>query len=305
MTETTGFLKPADIRAKADAAFNQPKVEASEQPQPVNDAPQEIAQEQVTEAPQDGEVEQPIEQAAQPKPKTPYIPKPRVDEMVQKAREEGALTAKQEAEQLRQQNLAMAQYIQQNMQKAAPKSEPEIDTSKYLDDELAKEVFAIKKENEQLRNQLGQIVQTTSADKTFGRMEQIETAFAAQNPDYSQAVQHVIALYPSQDMGAKTVWDIATTALKENKNPAAELYAFAKKAGFAAKPAVIKNSPNLAAINRNADKARSIGDISSDVPTTDAPAYDYKKLVGRQGLSDPKKIRELATKIGNRAGNLV
>lgn len=310
MTENTGLAKPSEIRAKADAMFQ--KVEASPAPEPTpQEAPQEPATEvtetdveqvQEGDAPESSEAPQTETQA---KPKTPYIPKPRVDQMVQKAREEATKELLPQLEQERAARLALQNYIQQFVQPKAPEQAPEEPLDDFLDDKLAKVVFDLKRRNEALEAKLGQVEQTTTADKTFNKMEQIEAAFAAQNPDYNQAVQHVIQLYPDQNLGAKTVWDIATTALKQNKNPAAELYAFAKKAGFASKAAELKNSPNLKAIEKNAARTRSVGDIQSDVPSTNAPAYDYGKLVGKHGLSDPKRIRELAKQVNSRAGNLV
>lgn len=226
----------------------------------------------------DGAAEQGKQDEAKAQPDASEEAKKHIDNMKAQARQERekrrAEQAAREAAEARAAQLeANLRQIMAQMQGAQNKApDPEVDVVAALKHTQAQ--LAAERQRQAQEAQQRQVIeqQTHIARTIQTKVEDFEAEFKAENPDYDDALEHVLdtkeaefemaGFSKSQAQAAAAQWamNAAAAMLKTGRNPAEQAYAMAKRLGYQPKGAVTTPDPNAQVAQQNAQKLAAIKD---------------------------------------------
>jgi hypothetical protein len=235
-----------------------------------------------------------------PSKKDYNIPKSRFNKEIEKRKALEAELQKEREDKIRFEEKLKYLTELEEKQKATQQQEPELLQEEVIDPLDAESHNLYMKRISDLENRLNQLnnttQETTQNQRVYNAVTTQEEVFSKLNPDYQDAVNHLINLekevamnFVGEEEAAKVVEQKLKTLVKaglaQNKNIPEMFYGMAKKYGFQAKPkAPSSNTSNIESINRNMDKSAN----TSNLGNTASLKGSGNLVKGTSMLKDPK-----------------
>lgn len=181
-----------------------------------------------------------------------------------------------------------------------------------------KEIQALRKEIDDLKGSTTQNQKSVEAQAFSTTVAQQQAAFERDNPDFSDAFNHVAKLKYQEALrvtsdesraaqyAQKSLAQIAEVFYKRGENVASAMYDLAKDYGYTKKQPAPKKGADIDKIKENIGKTSGIGSIAS---TTASPSYNPSAYMrpenvdkirsGKGGMIDPKKFHKILKGLQN------
>ncbi len=309
ITNTTpdeGFMSSTEFHKKLEAAQNQAvESQESEQPAPVeseaeDETPETEAPEETTETTSESDTETPELDA---KPIPPKRLKKEID--ARKAAVSKAEKATEEAMRYKVQYEELLKGFQTVTNATQPQAQtPQAPNGSI--DPIDSEAHAFYMEKiKQLEQAQTQTTQLTQHQMFVNTLKTQESAFEANNPDYNDALSHVIdvktkefADYFEPEVAKQKATELmlfmANQALQQGKSVPEKFYNLAKTYGYSTKgKKAAPGGPDLERIAANQKKSAGVSDYAgAEAPLNRNNLKPMEQMLTKHGEVDPKAFAE-------------